>query len=181
MSSATMELWEHLFGELEGYLATFTGKQSERQDARPNELDETKQVFWSWPSGAEKAAEYLKSQSDTGRDVYFGCHLYREEGRRTADNAAEVLALWVDGDGAKVPESWPQPTAVIASSPGREHFYWRLIHSIDPQTAAQLNKRLAYGMGGDRGKWQMGTVLRAPGTLNYKRAEPTEVGGGVVA
>lgn len=177
MSSATLELWKHLFGEIEGYLATFTGKQSGRQ----NDLEDTKQAFWSWPTGAEKAAAYLRRQSDAGRDVYFGVHLYREQGRRTADNAAEILALWVDGDGARVPEGWPSPTAVIESSPGREHFYWRLTHPVDPQTAAQLNKRLAYGMGGDRGKWGLGTVLRAPGTYNYKRSEPTEVGGGVVA
>jgi hypothetical protein len=36
-------------------------------------------------------------------------------------------------------------------------------------------------MGGDRGKWGLGTVLRAPGTLNYKREQPTLVAGGVGA
>jgi hypothetical protein len=182
VSSATLQLWEHLFGELEGYLATFTGKQSERQDARTNELDDTKQILWTWPAGAEKAAAYVQRESDAGRDVYFGVHLFKTSANRKAENTAgRIGALWVDGDGAKVPEKWPQPTAVIESSPGREHFYWKLARPVDPQTAAQLNKRLAYGMGGDHGKWGLGTVLRAPGTYNYKRAEPTEVGGGVVA
>ena len=108
-------------------------------------------------------------------------HLFRRPGSRKADNAAEVLALWVDGDGARVPEMWPQPTAVVESSPGRHHYYWRLTRPVAPEEAARLNKRLCYGMGGDKGKWGLGKVLRAPGTLNYKRQRPTLVAGGVGA
>jgi hypothetical protein len=178
----TLELWEHLFGEIEGYVVTFTGKQSTRSDARPNELDDTAQRSWRWPAEKEAAAAYLESESGKGRDAYFGVHLFRRPGTRRAEDAAgAILALWVDGDGAKVPEEWPQPTAVVKSSPGREHYYWRLTRPIAPEQAAKLNKRLCYGMGGDKGKWGLGTVLRAPGTLNYKRERPTLVAGGVGA
>jgi RepB DNA-primase from phage plasmid len=177
----TSELWAHLFEGLEGYLVTFTGQQSTRTDARPNMLDATQQISWRWPTEAEGAAEYLLKQSQVGRDAYFGVHLFRHPSNRKADNAAEVLALWVDGDGAQVPKDWPQPTAVVESSPGRHHFYWRLTRPIDPEYAAQLNKRLCYKMGGDKGKWGLGTVLRAPGTRNYKRERPTLVAGGVGA
>lgn len=178
---STRELWEHLFGDLEGYLVTFTGKQSRRSDARPNELEATEQRSWKYPSEAKKAAECLLKASEEGRDAYFGVHLFMKPGNRKGDNATAVLALWVDGDGAQVPEKWPQPTAVVESSPGRQHFYWRLTRPIDPDEAAQLNKRLCYGMDGDRGKWGLGTVLRAPGTFNYKRERPTTVAGGVGA
>jgi hypothetical protein len=177
-----LKLWGHLFGELEGgYLVTFTGKQSERPDARPNELDDTAQKSWGWPEEREAAAAYLEAESGRGRDAYFGVHLFREPGNRRADNAAEILALWVDGDGALVPEDWPQPTAVIESSPGRHHYYWKLTRPVSPTEASRLNKRLCYGMGGDKGKWGLGTVLRAPGTRNYKRETPTEVRGAVHA
>jgi hypothetical protein len=108
-------------------------------------------------------------------------HLFRQPGSRKADNAVEIFALWVDGDGALVPEMWPQPTAVVESSPGRHHYYWRLPRPIAPEEATQLNQRLCYVMGGDKGKWGLGTVLRAPGTLNYKRQRPTLVAGGVGA
>ncbi len=182
MSSAALKLWDHLFGELEdGYLVTFTGKQSERPDARPNELDDTTQLSWKWPEEREQAATYLEAESERGRDAYFGVHLFREHGNRRAENAAEILALWVDGDGAMVPEDWPQPTAVIESSPGRHHYYWKLSRPLAPEEASRLNKRLCYGMGGDKGKWGLGTVLRAPGTRNYKRDIPTEVRGAVHA
>jgi hypothetical protein len=173
----TTELWEHLFGDLKGYLVTFTGRQS----ARPNELDDTTQRSWRWPAEVREAASYLKDESGKGRDAYFGVHLFKRPGTRRAEDAAKILALWVDGDGAQVPEDWPQPTAVVESSPGRHHFYWRLTRPIAPHEAAQLNKRLCYGMGGDRGKWGLGTVLRAPGTLNYKREHPARVVGGVGA
>jgi hypothetical protein len=175
------ELWAHLFEGLDGYLITFTGRQSANPDARPNELGDTKQRSWRWPAQAEDAADYLLEQSQAGRDAYFGVHLFRRPSSRKAENAAEVQALWVDGDGARVPNDWPQPTAVVESSPGRHHYYWRLTRPIAPEEAAQLNKRLCYGMGGDKGKWGLGTVLRVPGTRNYKRERPTLVAGGVGA
>jgi|SRR5215211_1353712 len=175
------ELWAHLFEGLGGHLVTFTGRQSSSLSAQPNELGGTKQRYWRWPAQRNDAAAHLLEESEAGRDAYFGVHLFRRSGSRKADNAAEVLALWVDGDGAQVPEKWPQPTAVVESSPGRHHFYWRLTRSIAPEEAAQLNKRLCYGMEGDKGKWGLGTVLRAPGTLNYKRERPTLVAGGVGA
>jgi RepB DNA-primase from phage plasmid len=177
----SVDLWTHLFDGLEGYLVTFTGQQSARSDARPNELDDTQQRSWIWPEEKDEAAAYLLGQSDAGHDAYFGVHLFRKSGTRRGDHAGEVQALWVDGDGARVPKDWPQPTAVVESSPGRHHFYWRLTRPIPPEEAAQLNRRLCYGMGGDKGKWGLGTVLRAPGTRNYKRERPTLVAGGVGA
>jgi hypothetical protein len=139
------------------------------------------QRSWRWPAEGAEAADYLEAESDRGRDAYFAVHLFTRRGTRKAESAAEILTLWVDGDGARVPEAWPQPTAVVESSPGRHHFYWRLTRPIAPEEAAQLNRRLCYGMGGDKGKWGLGTVLRAPGTLNYKRERPTPVAGGVGA
>jgi hypothetical protein len=176
-TDTTLELWDHLFEDLEGWLVTFTGKQS----GRPNELDGTKQRSWRWPAERADAAAHLEEESAKGRDAYFGVHLFTRSGTRKAENAAEVLALWVDGDGARVPDNWPQPTAVVESSPGRHHFYWKLTQPIRPEQAAQLNRRLCYGMGGDKGKWGLGTILRAPGTFNYKRARPTLVAGAVNA
>jgi hypothetical protein len=183
MQQSIIELWEHLFGQLEGFLVTFTGEQAQRrrEGVKPHELDYTGQFSWKYPDQKQEAADYLLAESEAGRDAYFGVHLFRRPGNRKAENAAEVLALWVDGDGAKVPEKWPQPTAVVETSPERHHYYWRLTRRIAPEHAAQLNKRLCYGMGGDKGKWGLGTVLRAPGTWNYKRQRPTLVEGRICA
>lgn len=174
----TLRLWELLFAGLEGYLVTFVGRQSERPDARTNELDRTQQRYWRYPNDAAKAAAYLDAKSGAGCDAYFGVHLFRKSGNRRKDNALDLAgAAWVDGDGAEVPPEWPQPNVVIGSSPGREHFYWLLSEPISSEEAAKLSKRLTYGMGGDRGKWGLGTVLRPPGAMNFKREIPTEVTG----
>jgi hypothetical protein len=183
MQESIIELWDHLFGELEGFLVTFTGQQAQRrrEGAKPHDLDDTEQRSWRYPDRKQEAADYLLAASQVERDAYFGVHLFRRSGTRKGENATEVLALWVDGDGALVPAKWPQPTAVVESSPERHHYYWRLTRPIAPEHAAQLNKRLCYGMGGDKGKWGLGTVLRPPGTFNYKRQRPTLVEGRVCA
>lgn len=174
--SETLRLWEHLFGEGSGYLVTFTGRQPTHPEARPNELDDTEQKSWRYPEKREDAARYLLEESSGGRDGYFGVHLFETGANRKHENAASaVRALWVDDDGAELPEGWPEPTAAVESSPGRRHRYWKLTHPLSPEEAAGLNKRLAYGMGGDKGKWGLSTVLRAPGTMNYKREEPAAV------
>ncbi len=178
----TEELWGHLFGQQEGHLVTFVGRQSDRLDARPNELDDPEQRSWRYPRDQEKAAEYLRRRSESGCDVYFGVHLFKKPGNRRKDNAAEkVWALWCDTDGAMLPESYPTPNIRVESSPGREHLYWLFSRALSAKDAAQLNRRIAYGMQADIGKWGLGTVLRAPGTLNYKRQESTMVSARLVS
>ncbi len=178
----TTEMWGYLFGDLKGFLVTFTGRQSERPKARPNELDDHEQRSWAYPQQAEKVAEYLRRQSDSGRDAYFGVHLFARPGNRRKDNAATMVqALWVDTDGAELPEGYPEPNVRVESSPGREHLYWLLSEPLPTEEATKLNQRIAYGMGADIGKWGLGTVLRAPGTLNYKRREPTAVSARLVS
>ena len=52
------ELWTHLFGDLGGYLFTFTGRQSVEPSAQSNELDDTRQRSWTWPAQKDAAADY---------------------------------------------------------------------------------------------------------------------------
>src|SRR5215211_1916799 len=89
------ELWVHLFEGLEEYLVTFTGQQSARSDARPNELDAPQQCSWRWPTQHAEAANYLLQESEAERDAYFGVHLFRKSGTRKGKYAGEVQALWV--------------------------------------------------------------------------------------
>jgi hypothetical protein len=185
--SAALELVEHLFEDQAGYLNTFTGQQARFSDpnARPNELAEVVNRTWEYPRQVEQATEYLARQCRRQRDAYFGVHLYEayQPGRRLAANAARfVQALWIDGDGAKVPPEWPQPTATVHSSEGREHFYWGLNTPIPAADAVKLNRRMAVAMEADRGKSGLSTVLRVPGTFNFKRESPElvtlEIAGG---
>jgi len=161
--NTSLNLWNHLFADQSGYLALFSGARG--PDLK--RLLSVSECYFSWPQEAGAAVEYALAESGKSREVYFCTHLLTDK-RRIKENAAPVLALWVDGDGAKVPPHLPQPTAVIESSPGRDHFYWRLARPIPPEEAELLNKRLTYATGADKSGWDLGQLLRVPGTRNFK-------------
>jgi hypothetical protein len=129
----------------------------------------------------EDAWQRAYSQDRDGREVYFCAHLLQAnsghacvEGRcfglrRKANAAAApVLALWSDVDTADLSLSPIRPTAVVESSPGRLQAYARLSAPLDPLVAEQLNKRWTYSFGADKSGWDLGQVLRVPGTHNHK-------------
>ena len=166
-------LFEHIFGETtEGHLVTFTGQQARlrRPDARQNELAGIRQRSFRYPGEAEQAASYLLAEADKQRDAYIGVHLFRDPNTRLAANAMRtVLSLWLDEDEGAYPEIGPHPTAVVASSARRRHLYWRLTQAVAVEWAVTMNRRLAVWAGGDCGKAGLASVLRVPGTQNYKR------------
>jgi hypothetical protein len=80
-----------------------------------------------------------------------------------------VRSLWLDEDEGAYPEIGPQPTAVVASSARRRHLYWRMTQAVAVEWAVTMNRRLAVWAGGDCGKAGLASLLRVPGTQNYKR------------
>jgi hypothetical protein len=114
--------------------------------------------------------DWLREKAVHGQETYFCGHLLTAR-RRVKENAAPLLALYVDGDGAKAPHTLPAPTATAQSSPGREQFYWGLTEPVTPEFGEQLNRRMALAMGGDKAGWDLTQLLRPPGTRNYKYAD----------
>lgn len=162
----------HVLGEDNGFLVTFTGQQARlsRPAARANELVATRQRSWTYPSEAQEAACYLLEEAAAQRDGYVAVHLFREAGNRLASNAAPtVRSLWLDEDEGTYPPVGPQPTAVVFSSAKRRHLYWQLSHPVAIEWAVAMNRRIAVWGGGDVGKSGAASVLRVPGTGNYKR------------
>jgi hypothetical protein len=163
-TSEVLKFWRHLFGGGRGQLQIWTGVRTEDDDIPPNSVDSR---YFDYPEGAQKAARWAFERSEAGREAYFCAHLLTER-RRIKQNAAEVLALWGDLDGAEIPNGDMKPSAVVESSPGRYHAYWRLSDAIPPETAEQLNRRLAYKIGADPSGFDCTQLLRVPGTINYK-------------
>lgn len=162
--NSTTELLAHVFAEGRGIVGTFSGRRG-----GGGNLDAPRSAYFRWSEERGAAREWIHDEDGRGREVYFCAHLLTA-GRRVKANAAPLLALYVDGDGAKpgeVPET-PSPTATVESSPGREQYYWRLARPVAPEVGEMLNRRLAYAMGGDRGGWDLTQLLRPPGTCNYK-------------
>jgi hypothetical protein len=167
------QLFGHIFGDPEGLLVTFTGQQARfsQPDAPKNQLRHIEQRFWMYPEEVPEAEAYLLRQArDERRDTYVGIHLYREPGNRRSSNAVPtVRCLWLDEDEGDYPATGPSPTAIIYSSQNRRHLYWRLAHPVSVEWAVALNRRIAVWSRGDTGKAGASTVLRAPGTKNFKR------------
>ena len=165
-------LFCHMFGRDSGFLISFTGQQARftQVDARPNELARTRQLYWPYPEKAREASDYLIAQAQDRRESYFGVHLFREAGNRLSVNTVPtVRCLWLDEDDGHYPEDGPQPTATVRSSASRRHLYWLLAQPVAVEWAVAMNRRLASWAGGDTGKAGLSSVLRAPGTANYKR------------
>src|SRR5215217_4752114 len=160
-------LWQHIYGDLSGIVAVFTGARAELGS---RSLTNCQSAYFQYPVQIDDAERFCLRHSSEGREVYFGAHLLSRR-RRVKANAALLLALYADGDGARVRDGMPEPTAVVESSPGREQFYWGLESPMPPQEAELLNRRLAFAMGADESGWDLTQLLRVPGTPNHKYPE----------
>lgn len=160
---AMLNLWRHLFGDATGYLGLFSGERI----AGSKKLLNERSAFYAYPVTAGNAAQWLQDEARAGRETYFTVHLLTDR-RRVKEHAAQVLTLWADGDTATVPPDLPSPTAVVESSPGRWHYYWRLTRPLPPQQAEELNRRMTYAVGADSGGWHLGKLLRPPALPNHK-------------
>ncbi len=153
------DLWHHVFGDEHGLIAMCHSGDG-TFDTR----------FFNYPKAADSAAQWAFEKSQAGREVYFCAHLLTAP-KRIKENATAVHTLWGDLDGAEVPEGEDAPTAVVQSSPGRFHCYWRLTDPIPPKAAELLNKRLALRVKADPSGFDLTQLLRVPGTVNFKYPE----------
>ena len=160
-------LWEHIYGDLRGIVALFSGERAEPGAKR---LAKCQSVFLQYPEEIAQAEHFCMGHSSEGREVYFCAHLLNRQ-RRIKANAAPLLALYADGDGATVRDGIPEPTAVVQSSPGREQFYWAMVSPMPPQEAELLNRRLSDAVGADESGWDLTQLLRVPDTQNHKYPE----------
>lgn len=165
------KFWRHLFGGERGLLQVWTVKR----DASGNTSDETiASNNFAYPRAAENAAAWALAKAEQGREVYFCTHLLTRS-KRVKENAAPVRTLWGDLDGAEIPNGNLKPTAVVESSPGRYHAYWRLEDAIPPEIAEQLNLRIAREIKADPSGFDLSQLLRVPWTVNHKYEDKAAV------
>lgn len=103
-------------------------------------------------------------EENADKDLYWCVHGFRKR-RRTKDSAEIPKLLWADLD-----ESDPRefgdlmPSVAWESSPGRYACLWVL----DAFMTEETNRALTYHLKADPSGWDLGQVLRIPGTKNYK-------------
>jgi hypothetical protein len=158
----------HVHGDRPDLLEVFTGLY--RPDGR---LSMPESRFYR-PDQLDEALTWIGLMDSRNRECYFGTAQLLAPKRDKA-NVAPVLAGWADLDADQLDRCRVRPTAVVESSPGHFHPYWRYSRPVQAQKAEELNRRLALHIGADKSGWDLGQVLRVPGTHNRKRGEPTEV------
>lgn len=108
---------------------------------------------------------------NTWANVYFCPHLLSKDERRK-ENAMPLTALWVDKDSGSIADLVPKPTVCWETSTGRHQAVWLLEEPIDPREAEKVNRVLTYKTKSDKGGWHLGKIIRLPGSINYKYAQP---------
>lgn len=159
-------LWRVLYGAQRGLLGLHAAL---RPAPGVKRLSRHRSRFFDFPNNTPAATAWCLQNSDEGLEAYFCAHLLLGR-RRIKANAAPVMALWADADGCSLPPAsiTPEPTAIVESSPGRAHLFWRLTRPEEPARAEELNQRILAVVGADRSGWDLSQLLRPPGTRNRK-------------
>lgn len=154
-------------------------------------------------TSATEGARLAKQLSDEEKEAYFAIAGYETPGRRTAANASNASALWLDLDCSTEKEekgkgyattaaaeeavknfckdaNLPAPTHIVQSGGGL-HVYWALDRFLTRdqwQAVAKKLKDLTHAhdlLADDSRTADIASVLRVPGTLNYKYDPPRPV------
>ena len=161
------------------YVAALTGNVDTEMDWRclsdtdaglPGHVNRgTLSDVWPWITGMNEAG--------------YGCFVNASEmdgHGLELTNVTAVRAHVVDLDGidadqqrAAAAEWSPAPSFQVETSPGRFHVYWVLSERYaDNDRFTALQRRIRQKWNGDKAVVDPTRILRLPGTLNRKRAEP---------
>ena len=138
--------------------------------------DYWRDLTFKWPANKYEVAEALDKAKSSKKDVYWCPNVFSEP-YRDRDAVTDMSTLYADLDEVN-PRDLPKhlkPTAAWQTSPGRWQALWQLDRAIDSETQGQLNQRLTYALGADKGGWDITQVLRTPETHNHKYPDDPEV------
>lgn len=149
-----------LFGEHRGYLCIARRQQGTRT---------MEEEFFQFPDELGNVNEHVEAYATT-YDMYYCPHLL-EERRRKKEYVSVTPCLWSDLDACHPDQLFVPPTIVVESSPRRYQALWMLGEEVDPSTAEDYSRRIAYAhanQGADKSGWDLTQLLRIPFTPNHK-------------
>lgn len=118
---------------------------------------------------AEHQAQ-LARLNEAGAGVFVTVNKTDGRGRKT-ENITGVRAIFLDLDGAALPEGWPiEPHLIIETSPARFHCYWLVSSEDFPLDRFEpVQKAIAGRFGGDPAVCDLPRVMRLPGFFHLKK------------
>lgn len=126
---------------------------------------------------------WLRAENAQGADIYISQNALRENTRNRKKEdigAIRHVYLDLDQDGAKslamieTSPIVPRPSYVITSSPGKFQVIWK-VKEMTQEQAESLQRRMVQEFGADPAATDSSRVLRLPGFVNKKYAEPFHV------
>jgi hypothetical protein len=132
---------------------------------------------------SESWQRWLRAENAQGADIYISQNALRENTRnRKKEDIAAIRHVYLDLDqgGAKSlamienSPNVPQPSYVIVSSPGKFQVIWKVKDMTQDQAEA-LQRRMVGEFGADPAATDSSRVLRLPGFVNKKYAQPFQV------
>ena len=119
-------------------------------------------------------APFLVAQQSRGHGVFFTVNRTDGGGRELA-NITAIRAVWLDIDeaGRDIAPICAalRPHAVVESSPGKHHLYWR-VDDLPLQEGQLFLRALRERWGGDPGATGINRVMRLPGFWHLKSSTP---------
>lgn len=171
-----------VLGDRSGVLCVSVGREPHRDDKDRYQHKVWREHLLDWPADREELERRVDEVLESGDPVdLYVCGAVRHKGakgRRKGD-AIPPTVLWADLDGEpKDAELYGRLVAtgsliVSSGSDGHRHLYLPLSRPVDLATFDKLNEALANKLGADA-KWADNTVLRMPGTLNWKATVPAK-------
>lgn len=135
------------------------------------EIDRYKGGYFSERFHVRREVDAIPRQI-VGVDQYFSALTFFEQ-RRSNDTTVGPGLLFADLDAVDPHDLAIKPSAAWETSPGSYQAVWWLTASIGEYGEwADLNRRMTYHVGADRGGWMGSKLLRVPGSYNFKRATP---------
>jgi hypothetical protein len=148
------------------------------------------QAIWDHNKGAGKpwfatidrrTQRFRDWEADTWPSVSPGQDLFftplRFEGRRINEQATGFNLLFADLDNydaihGRLHTIWPH--ALWKTSLDNAQGVWFLAEALPAETWADVNQRLTYYLGADKGGWHASKLLRVPETPNWKYDPPQQ-------
>ena len=130
---------------------------------------------YTTPSQLPKYISYLRHCNATGCDIYFTPSRLKPQSRKRTKShfldLQQVVFLEFDQPNTLdnlISSNYPCPSAIVASSQGRHHVYWRLREPISKHRQEELISNIACDVGADTVAVDTSRLLRLPTFCNKK-------------
>ena len=130
---------------------------------------------YTTPTQISKYIPYLRHCNTSGCDIYFTPSQLKPQSRKRTKSQFQDLQqiVYLEFDQPNtldnlIKANYPYPSAIVASSQGRHHVYWRLVEAVSKHRQEELMSNIARDVGADIVATDTSRLLRLPTFCNKK-------------